>query len=323
MTRTHPFICIFMLGLCLAACRATPAGERLTATLTHDGVVRTYHVYLPSGFKTAAAPPLVIALHGGGGRGNTFDRGTTLGTLSAAAEERGVVLVFPEGIDRQWCDGRFTQLEPQSACATTDDVGFIAALIDTMVADYGIDPQRVYATGISNGGFMSFRLALDLSTKIAAVSPVTAQLSLAVADKTPQQPISVMLINGRADPLIPYDGGEVRLFENRRSRGAIMATDASVAYFRTHNGCDPTPDTVALPDADPEDGTTVTISTYGGCAAGTEVVLVAVDGGGHTWPGGKQYLGPDLIGVVSQELNASALILDFFLAHSLADAAGQ
>ena len=199
---------------------------------------------------------------------------------------------------------------------TVNDVDFISKIIDTMVQNYGIDPTQVYATGISNGGFMSVRLAMDLSDKIAAVAPVAAQLSVALEDKTPKLPISIMIVNGTEDPLVPFDGGHVRLFESGRSRGEILSTAVTIEHFRQHNNCEATPKLVELPNTDPDDGTTVTIETYANCDDGAEVILVKVIGGGHTWPGGKPYLSPKLVGMVSREINASEMILDFFLEHA-------
>jgi polyhydroxybutyrate depolymerase len=313
---TKQFVSILILSFLLAACRKPQLGQDLTETLNHDGIERTYHIILPSDFSTEEPSPLVIALHGGGGQGSQFDQGATQGTLTAAADERGVVLVFPEGVDKQWCDGRFAQLDIERQCDTVDDVAFISEIIDDMIQNYGIDPTRVYATGISNGGFMSVRLAIDLSEKIAAVAPVAAQLSVALEGKSPQLPIPIMIINGTEDPLVPFDGGDVRLFESGRSRGEVLSTAVTIEHFRQHNNCDSTPQLVDLPDTDPDDGTTVTVETYTGCDDGAEVILVKVIGGGHAWPGGKQYLGPKLVGVVSHEINASEMILDFFLEHA-------
>ncbi len=280
--------------------------------MRHESVVRTYQIHLPPGFRKDNPAPLVIALHGGGGTGRTFDRGTTQGTITAAADERGIVLVFPEGIDKQWCDGRKEILKGKPR----DDVGFISRIIDAMVMNYGIDPRRVYATGISNGGFMSLRLAMDLSAKIAAVAPVAAQLSRALEDRAPRMPISVMIVNGTQDPVVPFGGGHVRLFRRGRSRGEVLSTEATVARFRRHNGCGKTPERRKLPDRDPNDGTNVQIEKYTGGRQGTEVILVEVIGGGHTWPGGKQYLSPKLAGAVCRDIHASDMILDFFLHHS-------
>lgn len=287
--------------------------ENITETLQHQGIERIYHIHLPSGFNRTKPAPLVLALHGGGGEGRRFDQSTTQGTLKTAANKRGVVLVFPEGINKRWNDGRTEMLATKK---TYDDVGFISVLIDTMVKNYGIDSKRVYATGISNGGFMSVRLAMDLSEKIAAVAPVTAQISKALKNKTPKLPISIMIINGTMDPLVPFDGGHIRLFKFGRSRGEILSTSSTVEFFRRHNGCESIPEKSKLQDKDPKDGTNVEIEKYIGCKDGTEVILLKVIGGGHTWPGGKQYLKPRIVGMVCRDINASEIIIDFFLGHS-------
>ncbi len=287
--------------------------KNLTVTLHHEGVKRTYHIHLPPGFGRKNPAPLVLVLHGGGGEGRRFDQSTTQGTLTAAADRHGVVLVFPEGIRKQWNDGRTEIFKTRKA---HDDVGFISKVIDTMVKNYGIDPTRVYATGISNGGFMSVRLSMDLTEKIAAVAPVTAQMTKALKDKTPKLPISIMIVNGTKDPLVPFGGGHIRLFRFGRSRGEILSTAATIERFRRHNGCGKKPEKHMLPDRDPDDGTTVAIDRYAGGKDGTEVILVKVIGGGHTWPGGKQYLKPRLIGAVSRDIDAGEMILQFFLGHS-------
>ncbi len=306
--------CLLILTGCFRTASEYDASEKtqvqgFTETLRHQGIERSYHIRLPQGFHKGESFPLVLALHGGGGEGRKFDQGTQ-GTLSDAADRRGVVLVFPEGVNKQWNDGR-TEIFKGKAY---DDVGFIGKIIDTMVNNYGIDSRRIYATGISNGGFMSVRLAMDLSDKITAVAPVTAQLSKALEGKMPEQPISIMIINGTQDPLVPFNGGHIRLFRFGRSRGEILSTTATIEYFRRHNGCATTPERSRFQDTDPNDGMEVEMEKYSGCRNGTEVVLVRVIGGGHTWPGGKQYL-KRIVGGVSRDINASELIIDFFLGH--------
>ena len=290
----------------------TKSAQEFTKTLYHESIERTYHIHLPPGFSKDKPAPLVLVLHGGGGKGRNFNQGITQGTLTAAADKRGVVLVFPEGINKHWCDGRTEILKKK----TYDDVGFISKIIDTMVKNYGIDPKRVYATGISNGGFMSVRLAMDLSEKIAAVAPVTAQIPKALKDKSPKLPISIMIINGTKDPFVPFGGGDIRLFRFGRSRGEILSTASTVERFRRHNGCGKMPEKSKLKDKDPDDGTNVEIEKYTGGKDGTEVILVKVINGGHTWPGGNQYLKPWIVGAVCRDINASEMILDFFLNHS-------
>ncbi|MBM1107183.1 hypothetical protein JQC67_13600 [Aurantibacter crassamenti] len=288
-------------------------GEFNAKTIQHDGVERTYHMYLPNNFNKTNASPLVLALHGGGGTGSRFEKDVSEGSLTAAAEARGMVLVTPNGIDKRWNDGRTEHFGGDSMY---DDVGFISAVIDRMIEDYGVDSNRVYATGISNGGLMSFRLALDLSDKIAAIAPVTAQVSKAVESKVPDFPVSLMLVNGVDDPLVPYDGGCIDVPLSNQCRGEVLSTDESIAKFLDFNQCATLAETEAIIDQLPNDGTSVEITRYNTCADKADVVLIKVIGGGHTWPGGAQYLPPDLVGVVSSEINASEMILDFFLSHT-------
>ncbi|WP_299489520.1 PHB depolymerase family esterase [Acaryochloris sp. IP29b_bin.137] len=284
-----------------------------TEKIKHEGIQRTYHIYLPPGLNPNKSLPLVLVLHGGGGTGRKFDQSLSQGQLKTIAHQRGVILVFPDGVNRQWSDGRTEHLKQKKSY---DDVGFISKVIDRMIEGYGVDSQRVYATGISNGGFMSVRLAMDLSDKIAAIAPVTAQLPLALKHKNPKQPISVMIINGTEDPIVPFKGGHVRLFRFGRSRGEILSTADTLEHFRLHNNCSSTPQKTRLPDRDPTDETRIEIEQYAGCNDTTEVTLVKVIGGGHTWPGGAQYLKSRIIGRVSNDINASEMIIDFFLKHS-------
>jgi polyhydroxybutyrate depolymerase len=292
---------------------ADKLGEFNTKTLQHDGVERTYHVYLPSNFEDATPTPMVFALHGGGGTGGNFESVVSDETLTEAAESRGMILIMPDGIDKRWNDGRTEHFGNDKMY---DDLGFISALIDKMIQDYGVDPERVYSTGISNGGLMSVRLALDLSDKIAAVVPVTAQISKAVESIIPEFPTSIMIINGTDDPLVPYEGGCIEITVSNGCRGEVLSTQESIDKFIGYNQCSNTATTEPIIDDVSNDGTSVEITSYDNCEQGTEVILVKIIGGGHTWPSGTQYLPVGIVGRVSKEINASELILDFFLSHS-------
>ncbi len=282
-------------------------------TLQHEGIERTYHVYLPTAFDKSKAGPMVLALHGGGGTGMNFPEDVSAGTMITEAESRGVVLVMPDGLDKRWNDGR---TEHFGGDRMYDDVGFISTLIDTMIQDYGVDSDRIYATGISNGGLMSVRLALDLSNKIAAIAPVTAQLSKAVEAIVPDLPVSVMIVNGDEDPLVPYDGGCIDIVLLPGCRGEVLSTQESIAKFSAYNQCTSPAEIEPIIDEVPNDGTSIEVTRHTACADGAEVVLVKVIGGGHTWPMGAQYLPVNLVGRVSKEINASSMIFDFFLSHS-------
>lgn len=288
-------------------------GEYNTKTLNHDGVERTYRVYLPNSFEKTTPAPMVFALHGGGGTGANFEEVVSSGTLTAAADARGIILVMPDGIDKRWNSGR---PEIFNGSESYDDVGFIETVIDTMIQKYGVDSSRVYATGISAGGFMSVKLALDLSEKIVAIAPVTAQMAETQDGAVPNNFVSIMIINGTDDPLAPYEGGCITVpgFPDC-SRGMVLSTEETIDNFRAFNLCsnpakiDPLLDNV-------QDDTSIEVFRYYGCEEGTEVVLVKVIGGGHTWPSGAQYLPASIVGPLSNEINASEMILDFFLSHS-------
>lgn len=309
-----PFLLMLMTGCSKDSIEDT-LGEYNKKSIEHEGIERTYHLYLPENFNRANTMPLVLALHGGGGSGLRFEEDAAAGTLSAAAEEKGVIIVAPDGIDNRWNDGR---TEHFGNDRMYNDVGFISAIIDQMIEEYNVDPSRVYATGISNGGFMVIRLALDLSEKIVAIAPVTAQIQQVNEMKAPNLPVSMMFVNGTEDPLVPYDGGCIRnLFNSDECRGIVLSTQESIEKFIGYNQCTNTGATEAIIDVIPDDGTSVEITRYNGCSENSEVVLVKVFGGGHTWPKGvKLPLVGDSLGLVSEEINASELILDFFLDHS-------
>lgn len=316
---------LVLMALLLMGCAVTNARSNdrngssarvplLPNSIEHDAIQRQYHVRLPSGNRPTEPVPLVLVLHGGGGRPDNFDFLMTNNTLSKAADARSMMLVFPTGINKQWNDGRREIFRGEPSY---DDVGFIDAVISAVVSEHNIDESRIYVTGISNGGHMSFRLGMELAEKIAAIAPVTAQVSKSIANKTPADAISVMLVNGTDDPLVPYDGGAIKLSKIGRSRGEVLSSDQSAALFARHNGCNQTANTITLPDSNRADGTQVRVHSYNACNDQVTVKLVEVVGGGHTWPGGRQYLRERRIGRVSKDINASELILDFFLEQSL------
>jgi polyhydroxybutyrate depolymerase len=276
-----------------AACR--PAG---TSQLQVGTAHRHYELFVPTDKPNM---PLVIALHGRGGTGRQMER---MSHFDEVAAREQFVVAYPDGIDHRWNDGRL------ETATTVDDVGFIASLIDELAARYQIDRSRVYVTGISNGAMMSFRLGCDLADRIAAIAPVAGNVPAAIAC-TPRQPVSLLLINGTDDPLVPYDGGNVG---GRLHRGSVLSSSLSSDLFARADGCQPAAQTLDEPDADPHDGTR-SRSTRFPCPAGVDVELVTIDGGGHTWPGGPQYLPAALIGKVSRDFDGADRIWEFFADH--------
>jgi polyhydroxybutyrate depolymerase len=166
---------------------------------------------------------------------------------------------------------------------------------------------------MSNGGFMSARLACDFSGKLATVAIVAASISTNTAAAcNPAKPISVLILQGTADPLVPFDGG---LLGENGDRGEILSHGAAVVKFTALNRCLSDPARKHIPD-EAKDGTSVDISIYSNCVSGAEVRSYAVINGGHTWPGGVPYLPGPIIGKTSGNLNASEAIWEFFSAHA-------
>jgi polyhydroxybutyrate depolymerase len=283
------------------------------ATLVWQGRPRAYHVYRPPGVTGGGTVPLVLALHGSGGTGLGMDP-LTGGTLSAEAGRRGWLLVCPDGIAKGWNDGRLPAGARDRAKAGVDDVGFLSALIDRMVTDENADPSRVYVAGISNGGFMALRLALERSERIAAVAAVAAGVPRVLAERRPARPVSVLLVNGTEDRRIPYRGGWMQTLGG--SRGEVLSAPEGARWWAERNGCVGPPKLRELPDRDPGDATRVTLETHAPCGSGTEVALYRVDGGGHTWPNGRQYAPRFLVGRITHDLDGTRAIFDFFARHA-------
>jgi len=274
-------------------------------SIASGGLERIYLVHVPSSYRKGTPTPLVIAFHGGGGDGEGMERLTHINDVSDSA---GFIAVYPDGIERNWNDGR-PEINPG-----VDDVGFVRDLLKQLESDYSIDAKRVYATGISNGGFMSYRLALDLDGTFAAVAPVGALMTEQLYGKPPPaSPVSVLVVMGKDDPFVPWSGGDVTA--GLRKRGTVVSTEATVEYWLKADGCAATAAISELPDSDPSDGTRARVELYGGGREGTAVELIAVEGGGHTWPGGLQYLGERTIGKTSRDFDASEVIWDFFKQH--------
>jgi polyhydroxybutyrate depolymerase len=283
----------------------------------HDNLERTFHIYIPSLYNESVHLPLVIALHGRGGNGESMILVTRKG-FNKLAEKDGFIVVYPDGIELNWNDGRMDEeANDRAHRENIDDVGFISALIDAMIKDYHIDPKRVYVTGISNGAIMSYRLACELSPKIAAIAPVDGNIpNLLFHDCYPVMPVSVLAVNNVNDPLVPYEGGNIYSSIRKLNLGKVMSADESIGFWVSRNQCSALPVVTEEPDLDPKDGTRVTRKEYINSADGTEVILYSVDGGGHTWPGGLQYMPSWIIGKTSRDIDATEVIWSFFKKHS-------
>lgn len=296
---------------------ASSGGIDQRASLMHDDLERNFIIHQPVSNDNSEKKPLVIVLHGRGGNGKSMVILTHKGFDRLADKDRFIV-VYPDGIELNWNDGRMDEeADDRAHRENIDDVGFISALIDHMIKDYNADPKRVYVTGISNGAIMAYRLACELSSKIAAIAPVDGNIPyMLIYECSPAMAVSVLAINNVNDPLVPYEGGEIYGSFHRIKLGRVLSVDESVGFWVKHNMCSPEPLVLEEPDRDPKDGTRVTRKEYSNANDGTEVILYSVEGGGHTWPGGLQYLPKWVVGKTSRDIDATGIIWTFFKKHS-------
>lgn len=271
------------------------------------GRARSYLVHVPA--KLPEEAPVVLAFHGGGSNAEVMRR---YSGLDATADAEGFVAVYPSGSGR--LEGALTW-NGGSCCGharrrEVDDVAFVAALLDDLGAVMRIDRRRVFATGISNGGILAYRLACELSDRIAAIAPVAA--SLEVTSCRPGRAVPVIHVHGTEDEFIDYGGGA----GPRSITGTLFASPvASVRRLAEIDGCEGEPLRSALPDRDPEDGTRVIRESYGGCREGAAVELYTIEGGGHTWPGHGSRAA--FLGRNSRDVDVNDLMWAFFEAHPM------
>ena len=270
------------------------AQQTINGSIIHDGIQRDYILYIPAIYDGSLNVPLVLNFHGFGSNAN---QQMFYGDFRDIADTEGFVLVHPQGTtlngSQYWNVG-----SPGSSGIPVDDVGFTEALIDELANLYAINLDRVYATGMSNGGFMSFLLACQLSEKIAAIASVTGSMTFDTYDNcNAQHPTPILQIHGTNDGVVPYDGNTTW----------ILPIEDVISYWVNYNNCQTNPTITTFPDLNPSDGSIVEhiVYTDGDNASTTE--LMKVIGGGHTWPGSVFNL-PG----TNQDINASMEIWQFF-----------
>lgn len=266
------------------------AGDK-PMTLMVGGKARTFDVHVPATYDPAKRTPLVFLFHG---FTMTAAQMATASHFAAAADKHGMIVAFPSGISSSFNAGDCCGIAQSTG---VDDVAFASAMIDAIQADYCVDAKRVFSAGFSNGGFLSYRLACELSDKIAAVAPVAGGLRIDLAACNPKRPVPLLHIHGTSDLLVPYDGGI----------GAPHPVSYSIDAFKTKNGCTGAGKVVYTKDD-------VSCTKWDGCTAGADVELCTVTGGGHQWPGGDTL---PYGGSASPNLDSSETIAAFFDAHAM------
>ena len=286
--------------------RANLGSDDYHYSLEHDGIIRKYNVHLPPSYDENTPTPVVIYLHGGGGS----IRAAYEDGMDKASDEFGFILAIPAGTgpipDRllRWNGGTWDGAGSHGYAVENniDDVGFISKIIDEVIKAFSVDEKRIYATGISNGALMTYRLGCELSDKIAAIAVVAAPAM--PSNYAPSRPISVILIHGTADPVTPFYGGKGGM-----GNVSFQAQSAQemVDFWRESNIC-PIDFTTSY-----ENGRAKCVS-YGPCRNSTVVEFCKVEDGGHTWPSGSQYSSVDRIGPVSYDISFEQ-IWTFFKKH--------
>jgi polyhydroxybutyrate depolymerase len=272
---------------------------------------RDYIVYLPKGYDSSVPVPLVLVFHGGEGWGKQMMKMTGYDKI---ADDEKFIVIFPDGYEKTWNGGKGDEGNTAEK-ANIDDVSFVKQILKETTSQYNIDKNRIFATGMSSGGLMSYRLGCEMADTFAAIGPVVANIAVLQKDKCiPSEQISLININGEADTYMPINGGDCcKAPYGAGYGGKILSTEDTLKIFINTDKCSPTPTEENMtPEVD--DRTSVTKRTYGKCEGNTDVVSYIIHGGGHQWP---PYKIPAVFGAgkSSQNIDASKVIWDFFKNH--------
>jgi polyhydroxybutyrate depolymerase len=289
------FLTSFLFAL---LCFNISAQNTLNLSLEHDGIQRDYSLYVPENYTGDKPVPLVFNFHGFGSNGS---QQAFYGDFRTIADTAGFIVVHPEGTlvnaTTHWNVGGFT------LGSTTDDVGFTSAMIDSISANYNINADRIYSTGMSNGGYFSFLLACQLSDRIAAIASVTGSMTPETFNECdPQRQVPILQIHGTEDPTVPYGGNP---FWSKSIEDVLD-------YWIAFNACDETPELIEIEDINSDDNSTVDHFIYKNTDTGIHTEHFKVYEGAHTWPG-SVFNFPG----TNQDFNASLEVWKFFSRYDI------
>ncbi|WP_051336169.1 extracellular catalytic domain type 1 short-chain-length polyhydroxyalkanoate depolymerase [Aquimarina latercula] len=272
------------------------AQQTINSTLEHDGITREYILYVPASYSNGSSAPLVFNFHGY--TSNANDQ-MFYGDFRPIADTEGFLIVHPMGtVD----NSGNTHFNVGWGTSTIDDVGFTEALIDEISSNYTIDASRIYSTGMSNGGFMSYKLACELSERIAAIASVTGTMNKNQPNTcNPSHQIPVMEIHGTSDTTVPYEGANW-----------IESTPDVMSFWANFNNCETSAEITNLADTAPDDGSTVEYQVFKNGDNGARVEHYKINNGGHKWPGSNFNSSG-----TNYDIDASALIWDFFSKYDI------
>jgi len=285
-----------------------PAGQR-SITFYQQGAERTFTIYVPTRLDASKEHPTVLVFHGG--LGDASDVQSTSDMNTKANEER-FIAVYPEAANQYWNDGRDTTVSP------IDDVAYVNTMLNKLEDEWQIDRSKVFASGISNGGMMTQRLACELTSSFAGFAVVAANMPANLSGGcNPGGRAPIVFFNGTQDPLMPYDGGDIASIPalGIGAGGTVLSVDDTLSLWAGKNSCG-APSAESLDDIAPDD-TTVEKITYNGCTQG-DLEAFKINGGGHNWPGSVG--ASSLTGNTSRDIIATDEIMTFFQANGLTPA---
>jgi polyhydroxybutyrate depolymerase len=268
--------------------------QLITSNMMFEGLERTYQVYLPANYQEGVQWPLVFNLHGYGS--NAVEQNLYSG-MSAVADTGNFILCFPNGTPNILGAGNAWNVGFPGIPATANDVGFIDSLINIIHAEHNINLSRVYSCGMSNGGFMTYKLACELTDRFQAIASVTGSMVPSeMTDCMPSGTIPTLQIHGTEDPTVNYNGSIIN-----------VGIEELITYWVNHNDCTNMPDTTFIAESPAGDNSSAQLISYTDCDGDREVLFYKIIGGEHTWPGA---IFP--IGVTNQDIKASVEIWNFF-----------
>lgn len=335
-------VAVFFIAIGVQGMWAQQTKEKIVI----DDVERNFVVRLPKGSDAQKKYPVVVLLHGVNQDADDIQR---LTRFDEVADKEGVITVYPSALHGRWNVGvRPRERQPQymgprrrrygypgggggypgggypgggqrprgerpngeRTPTPTDDIGFFTQMLDELGTKFSADEARIYAVGLSDGGFMSMRLGCALADRLAAVATVGAAMPKTMIC-LPSRPVPIAMINGTSDPVVPYGGGT----EKNRNLATISAEDSAKAWAKIDR-CEEKPEKSKLaPKA--KGGAETKVDTYNSCQQNAQVVLYSVKGAGNTWPGGEQYEAEKTIGKTSQDPNGNEVLWSFFATRKL------
>jgi polyhydroxybutyrate depolymerase len=304
-------VCMFFFSSVLLAAESPYlTGTLLKDTIEYNGIQRGFLIYMPDG--DISGRPVFMVLHGSRGTGKDVREQSSY-QFDVMADSEKFIVLYPNGYKKHW-NGCRSAPQDKAHKKDIDDVGFLTALVEMCSNRWQTDSSRVYAVGFSNGGHMCFRLAIEAPDRIAAIAAVAASMPAPGWSKcsAPQKKIPVMIINGTEDPINPFEGGMVKLLFLIKKGEVLSSMDSARAWLPDDDpGKNPVVEQIV--DRNTSDNTHVELLTW----PGSQVRLCIIHGGGHTIPGGDQYLPVSLVGRTSRDINIAEEIWSFFVSKNL------